>query len=156
MQQKLGIIKEFEHRILIDSTPDKIFEIISDHQNAPEWIHEVKKVIMLKSGEPKNGLGAIRRIIFKSPVWTNVDEEIIQYARNEEYTYKIISSMPGLIRHRGQWSLQPRDHKVEVTWKLYFEFKKYHWYRILLRIFHYSMRKFQYKALAKLKLKCEN
>ena len=138
--------------IQIKSSAETIFEVVSNHVGTPNWVEKVKHVSLLKDGKTVNGLGTIRKVVFKPLFWTTVEEEVVSYTENEHFHYKVISKMPGLIEHLGKWEVVPMENDiVEVHWKVYFKFKKKHWFKFFMNSFSESFKSVQEEALAKLK-----
>ncbi|OJJ14451.1 hypothetical protein BKI52_42475 [marine bacterium AO1-C] len=145
------VVKQIVARKTIKASQEAIFKIISDHEGTHRWVKEVDKVLIVKEGEQKNGLRAIRKVHFKPVLWTTVEEEIIDFQENKSYIYKIISKMPGLVDHKGVWSLQEISaDATEVVWDVYIEFKKMHWFSLFAGSFAKSFGKVQNRALAQL------
>ncbi len=142
--------------ITIDASKEAIFSIVSDHEGTDNWVDEVKSVKLIKKGTPKNGLGAIRRVDFKPMFWTSVNEKIVLFKENQEYHYKVIK-MPGVSDHLGIFSLEENgNNQTTVHWKVYLEFKKYHFMRLLSGKFGKDFKAVQESGLLKLKKQLES
>ncbi|MEM7037898.1 MAG: SRPBCC family protein [Bacteroidota bacterium] len=130
----------------------QIFTIISDHEGTPNWVSDVKKVVLAKPGNGnKNGKGAMRRVTFRPVLWSTVDEEILTFEEGKGYTYRIMKGMPGLLDHLGQWELEESAGVTKVTWTVGFDFKVWHWFRPFHGNFVGTFKGVQEKALAGLK-----
>ncbi len=151
MKSPTGIIKKTVAQITIQAPKEAVFNLISDHEGVPNWISDVQKVTLTKVGQPKNGVGAVRQVVFKPKLWSDLSEAITAYTENEGFQYKILSGMPGLIDHLGTWKLE--DGGTLVTWDIHFEFKKFHWFRLILGSFIKSFSQVQKDALSSLKTK---
>lgn len=143
---------KIESSVLIQADPSSIFAIVSNHEGTPDWVDKVKKVKLLKTGTPKNGLGAIREVHFKPLLWGAAREEIVAYEQDSHFHYKVISSLPGMIDHLGMFQLTPQsDGMVKVEWKIHFVFKQKHWFRYFLKSFAKQFKAVQEDAFAVLK-----
>lgn len=146
------VSKDVNSSITINASKTDIFNIISDHEGTPNWVHKVKKVTLKKEGQPKNGVGAMREVVFRPMLWTTVQEEILSYDQNESFTYRIAEGMPGLVDHLGKWSLESTsDGKTKVTWAVHFDFSKRHIFSWFVGSFAKSFKKVQEEALNQLK-----
>jgi ribosome-associated toxin RatA of RatAB toxin-antitoxin module len=147
MEQKT-IRKEVQAEKIINASKEAIFKIISDHEGTSNWIQDVKQITLIKPGENKIGLGAIRKVNFKPKFWSTIDEEIIEYKEQESYSYTIIKGMPGLISHKGSWLLKEEANGMtKVIWNVQFEFKKFHWFALLVNNFAKTFNQIQVNAL---------
>lgn len=135
----------------INASKEAIFSIITDHENTHTWVKEVDKVLLISKGENINGLGAIRKVYFKPALWTTVEEEVTGFLENQSYTYKIISKMPGLVAHKGVWTLdETAQGLTKVVWDVHIEFKKMHWFSLFANGFAKAFGKVQHGALESL------
>lgn len=132
----------------IQASVATIFKIISDHEGTPNWVQDVKVVKVLKHGTVKNGKGTIRSVTFRPVMWSTIQEEIIEFNPNQDYSYRITEGMPGLVSHLGHWILEPsNDGMTKVIWDVSFEFKRMHWFRLFVGNFAKTFKKIQEKAL---------
>jgi ribosome-associated toxin RatA of RatAB toxin-antitoxin module len=142
------IVKEVYAKKVLDYSKKEIFRIIAEHEKTGDWLNNVKQVVLLKEGSPSNGVGAIREVTFKPKLWSTIEEEIFLYDQDNTYSYRIIKGMPGLLKHKGTWTLNSIENgKTEVIWTVYFEFKKYHWFSLFLKNFITTFNKVQVDAL---------
>jgi uncharacterized protein YndB with AHSA1/START domain len=145
------ITKDVRAERIIKASAKDIFKVISDHENTHLWINEVEKVSLLKEGANKNGLGALRQVKFTPKLWSVIDEDILEFTPDERYTYTIVKGMPGLINHLGSWTLsEAADGGTKVVWAVHFEFKKFHWFGLLVNNFASTFNKIQISALESL------
>lgn len=152
MKQPKTVSQDLQAHLTISASKAAIFAIISDHVGTPNWVAEVGEVKLLKAGNPKNGEGAIREVHFRPKFWTTVQERIVAYTENEGFQYKIISKMPGVADHLGEWKLEDAGAgKTKVTWAVHFDFKRYHWFRLLGKKFAADFGSVQNNALQQLK-----
>ncbi len=147
------IRKTTRARINITQTKEKIFQVIADHEGTSNWVQDVKAVNLLQVGaEEPNGIGAIREVLFKPALWTDIKEEITAFEAPTFYQYKIVEGMPGLVDHLGTWSLAVEDNgDVTVSWEVFFEFKTLHWFAPFVGNFATSFNQVQHRALRSLK-----
>ena len=57
--------------------PAAVWSVVSDHEGTHAWVPKVKRVTLLKPGEPKNGMPALRRVEFRPALWSTIDERIV-------------------------------------------------------------------------------
>lgn len=137
--------------ISIKSSKEDIFKIISDHEGTSNWVDKVEHVKLLKEGNPKNGLGAIREVNFKPKFWTTVQERITLFEDNSRFQYKLIK-MAGVKDHLGEFLLEESiNNEITVHWNVFMHFKKYHIVKLIAPKFGKDFKKTQEEGLLKLK-----
>ncbi len=144
----MPIERTVEAERIMNASREEIFEIVSNHVGTPAWVRDVNAVKILKEGQTKNGLGTIREVEFKPKFWSTIQEEITAFEKNGYYTYSIINGMPGLISHQGKWKIETVGQgQCKVTWKVYFRFKQFHWFALLVNNFVKTFNEVQHTAL---------
>lgn len=89
-----------ELTIRIAAPPERVFDILADHEGMPRWT-DAREVVLRHPGDPHpNGVGAIRVIRARGLA---VEEEILAYRRPERIEYRISAGAP------------VRDHHAEVV-----------------------------------------
>ena len=99
-----------EVRQRVDAPIELVFERITDHEAMRDW-PGIGGCVLIQTGEPRNGLGAVRRV--KAGGLT-LDEEVVQWAPPTRYEYTIIRGLP--VEHRGAVTLSEVDGGTEVRW----------------------------------------
>lgn len=157
MSSKSAIVElDINSSIEIKASRDAVFAIVSDHVGTPNWVDKVKQVNLLKEGKTRNGLGAIREVNFKPALWTTVQEEIVSFKEDDHFHYKVISKMPGMVDHLGAFQLTDLGAgSLRLEWKVYFAFKRKHWFRLFSKSFSKSFKSVQEKGLKTLKEQLE-
>jgi uncharacterized protein YndB with AHSA1/START domain len=75
----------------IAAPAETVFEVLTDHRRYAEMT-PLRKSELEREGEPApDGLGAIRRL---SAVGPPLREEVIAYAPDERFSYKLLSGLP--------------------------------------------------------------
>ncbi len=112
---------------IVNRTQEECFKIVSNHRFTHNFVFDVKKCTVLEEGETKNGKGTVREVKFKSRLWPSIKERVIFFDPPKHYAYKIISGMPGLEDHLGEWHVEAiNENESKVIWTVYFKFKKAH------------------------------
>jgi uncharacterized protein YndB with AHSA1/START domain len=88
----------------------RVFERITDHEAMAEW-PGVTACRLIVEGEPRNGLGAVRRI---RTMGLTLDERVVEWLPAEGYDYQIIRGLP--VEHRGTVRLSQSGSGTEVSW----------------------------------------
>lgn len=97
-------------RQLVRAPIEFVFERITDHEDMRNW-PGVKSCVLVETGTPRNGLGAVRRITAGG---LTLDEKVVQWEPPRRYDYTIVRGLP--VEHRGTVELVPRDGGVELRW----------------------------------------
>ena len=109
---------------------------ISDHEQTPTWVEQVRRVKLTHLGNPRNGVGAIRVVEFKPLLWTTIHEEITAYSPGVAFEYVLFKGMPALRSHLGRLSIDAVDNgHCTLHWDVDFEFDTVHPFRLFLSRF---------------------
>ena len=156
-QDTNGIAVDVDSFVVIKASEAAVFAVITDHPGTPNWVKNVNKVTVLKDGSPHHGKGTIREVDFKPRFWTTVTEEVMTYQKDSHFEYRIVKGMPGLLAHLGRMELTDQgDGAVRLDWKVHFEFKKMHWFRLFLGSFQKQFKATQEAGLGLLKQQLES
>lgn len=93
----------------------RVFEFLADHEGMATW-PGVKASRVVTEGEPRNGLGAIRRITAGG---ITLDEKIVRWDPPHGYDYTIIKGLP--VKHLGTVKLTETPAGVVVSWNVQLE-----------------------------------
>jgi uncharacterized protein YndB with AHSA1/START domain len=99
-----------EIRQVVRAPIELVFERITDHEDMSNW-PGVGKCELVEQGEPRNGLGAVRKI---GAGGLSLFEKVVQWEPPNRYDYTIIKGLP--VEHRGTVELTKVDGGVEVHW----------------------------------------
>jgi hypothetical protein len=93
-----------------------VFERVTDHEAMAEW-PGIQRCRLLEPGEPRNGLGAVRRI---TAFGLTLDERVVGWDPPNGYEYQIIRGLP--VVHHGQIRLVERGrNRTELEWTVELE-----------------------------------
>jgi uncharacterized protein YndB with AHSA1/START domain len=101
-----------EHRVRVRAPIEYVFERITDHEAMASW-PGITWCKLVREGQPRNGLGAVRRIRAGG---VTLDEEVVQFEPPRRYDYSIIKGLP--VTHRGTVTLREEGGAVEVRWRV--------------------------------------
>ena len=101
-----------EARVLVKAPIDRVFERITDHEAMRHW-PGIHACTLVTEGNPRNGLGAVRRV---KALGVTLDEEVVTYEPPHRYDYSIIKGLP--VVHRGVVVLSEVEGGVEVCWRV--------------------------------------
>ena len=96
--------------VLVRAPVDCVFERITEHEAMREW-PGIQACRLIVEGEPRNGLGAVRRI---KAGGVTLDERIVHFEPPARYDYTIIRGLP--VEHLGTVRLTPTEEGVRVHW----------------------------------------
>jgi len=102
--------------------PAAVWSVVSDHEGTHAWVPKVKRVTLLKPGEPKNGMPALRRVEFRPALWSTIDERIVAYEDGRRFDYQIVAGMPGVKHHLGSIRVGPTEGGCRLDWVIEFDF----------------------------------
>ena len=120
--------RETEVSVAIAASPDTIFERMSDHVGLSSWMGAVKAVELLEEGTPRNGVPAVRKIIFAPALWPSIVEKVTAFdAVERAYSYTITAGMVGVRDHLGTITVEPDGEGCVVRWAIWFEFNPWVW-----------------------------
>ena len=120
--------RETQVRVAIAASPDAIFERMSDHVGLASWMGAVKTVELLEDGTPRNGVPAVRKIIFASALLPSIVEKVTAFdAAARTYAYTITEGMVGVRDHLGTITVEPDGDGCVVRWAIWFEFNPLVW-----------------------------
>jgi uncharacterized protein YndB with AHSA1/START domain len=100
------------HRTIIRAPLPKVFDALADHEAMSDW-PGLDRVSLLREGNPRNGLGAIRRV---DVMGLSLDEEIVRWDPPHGFDYEIIKGLP--VRHLGTIELRADGDATELTWRI--------------------------------------
>jgi hypothetical protein len=89
-----------------------VFDRITDHESMVEW-PGISACRLIVEGEPRNGLGAVRRI---TAMGLTLDERVVEWAPPARYDYKIIKGLP--VEHLGTVRLREARGGTEIEWSV--------------------------------------
>ncbi len=145
-----------QHSVEINAPAAAVFALVSDHENTPNFVDAVKQVTLLREGQPRNGLGAIRDVRFRPLLWQGVQEEIVFWDAPHGYHYRILSGFAGLAQHLGQWRIDVTASGCRVTWDIVVDYRPNHPAALLAGVFDKAFTAVMQQALAKLKVLAES
>lgn len=87
-----------------------VFARITDHEAMRDW-PGISACRLIVEGEPKNGLGAIRRI---TSMGLTLDEKVVQWEPPNRYDYQIVRGLP--VEHRGTVTIAAKHGGADVEW----------------------------------------
>lgn len=91
--------------------PERLFEIISDHEGMGEWLDA--RVSIIATG-PEGGVGTVRRVAARGLA---IDEEVTYFDPPRRLVYRIVRGLPGLRFHRGEMLVEPwGETGSQLTW----------------------------------------
>ena len=113
-----------------------VWERVSDHEGTPSWVEAVKRVTLDQSGIPRNGLGAVRVVVFKPFLWTTIHERITRFEPPHAFEYVLFKGMPALDSHVGRISVEDLGSgRSRLNWDVDFVFRTIHPFRLFLPSF---------------------
>ncbi len=101
---------QVERRKLVRAPIELVFERITNHEDMKNW-PGVASCELVQIGEPRNGLGAVRKIRAGG---LTLHEKIVQWEPPNRFDYTIIKGLP--VDHRGTVTLARVGDGVEVCW----------------------------------------
>jgi len=101
---------QVEIRQLVRAPIELVFERITDHEDMSNW-PGVGNCELVEAGQPRNGLGAVRKI---GAGGLSLYEKVVQWEPPNRYDYTITKGLP--VEHRGTVQLAPVEGGVEVRW----------------------------------------
>jgi len=110
-----------------DVSQEVLWEAATDHEGMSEWLERLEGVRLLRDGEPKNGMGAIRVLMLPIGEFANVHERVIYFDPPHSYQYEITKGVPGLEHHLGQVRVHRNGESASILeWTIDLEFKYIH------------------------------
>jgi uncharacterized protein YndB with AHSA1/START domain len=103
---------EVETRVVVAAPIEHVFERITDHEAMRDW-PGVAACRLIVPGEPRNGVGAVRRIRAGG---VTLEEKVVRFEPPRRYDYTIIKGLP--VQHLGVVALAPVAGGVEVQWRV--------------------------------------
>jgi hypothetical protein len=115
------------HRVVIEAPAETVWNLVSDHEGIHRWI-DVAHGRLLKAGQPRNGVGAVREVAFPTKrFWPTIEEAIVHYEEGTAYHYRVIAGMGGLAHHLGKVTVEDvgQGHSA-LLWEIDFVFQPWH------------------------------
>lgn len=111
----------------INVAASKVWARVSDHEAIPSWVKDVKKVTLQRVGNPRNGVGAERVVVFKPILWSTIYEKINYFNEPHEFHAVLFKGMPGVVSHLSKMIVDDlgADH-CRLRWEVDFEFINFH------------------------------
>ena len=103
---------EVEIRQVVQAPIELVFERITDHEDMRNW-PGIAASELVEIGEPRNGLGAVRKIRAGG---LTLHEKVVQWEPPHRYDYTITRGLP--VDHRGTVTLSQTSAGVEVHWRV--------------------------------------
>ncbi|MGK0358673.1 MAG: hypothetical protein ACI9U2_000965 [Bradymonadia bacterium] len=120
--------RETEVSVAIAASPDTIFERITDHVDLSSWMGAVKSVELLEEGTPRNGVGAVRKIVFAPALLPSIVERVTAFdPAARTYSYTLTAGMVGLRDHLGTLTVEPDGEGCVLRWAIWFELNPWVW-----------------------------
>jgi uncharacterized protein YndB with AHSA1/START domain len=91
---------------------EHVFERITDHEGMREW-PGVAYCQLVVEGEPRNGMGAVRRIRAGG---LTLEEQVVRFEPPRGYSYTIVKGLP--VEHLGEVELTKAPGGVDVRWRV--------------------------------------
>jgi len=96
----------------VNAPIDRVFARMSDHEGMRAW-PGVASAKLLTEGTPKNGLGAVRRVVAGG---LTLDEKVVAFTPPHGFDYTIIRGLP--VQHIGRVRLRAIGGGVDVFWTI--------------------------------------
>ncbi len=107
-----------EEKLATTATAERIWDVLTTHEQMPAWFPAVRSVVLDPPGEPdRDGLGAVRHIQAIGPT---VVEEIIEWDPPHRYVYTLLRGGP-IRNHRGEVTVETSARGAVATWRIQFE-----------------------------------
>jgi uncharacterized protein YndB with AHSA1/START domain len=100
----------------IPAEPERVFEILSDHEGMVQWSGAREVVLRHPGDPPPNGLGAARVI---RALGVAFEEEIVAYDPPKRMEYRVVAGLP-IREHHGEILVEPEGEASRVVWKVRF------------------------------------
>jgi Polyketide cyclase / dehydrase and lipid transport len=137
--------------------PEAVWARISAHEDTPGWVPAVKRVTLIRDGQPHNGVGAIRTVAFKPALWTEISEKITHFDPPHEFHYELFKGMPGLKAHLGKLIVdEAGSNRSRLRWEVNFVFRTFHPFRLFVPSFVKSFERVLIDGLGTLKNQLES
>lgn len=105
----------------------QVWARISDHEDTPSWVTNVKKVTLSKIGSPRNGVGAERITVFRPILWSTIYERITFFDEPREFHTVLYKGMPGVVSHLTKFIVDDLGvDRCRLRWEVDFEFVSFH------------------------------
>jgi uncharacterized protein YndB with AHSA1/START domain len=100
----------------IAADPERVFEVLSDHEGMVRWSGAREVVLRHPGDPPPNGLGAARVIRGSGVAF---EEEIVGYDPPRRMEYRVVAGLP-IREHHGEILVEPEGEGSCVVWKVRF------------------------------------
>ncbi len=110
---------QYSIELKLDANPDKVWELISDHEALPTYLPAIKKVKVIQEGtSTPNGVGAVRSC---NLMGNDLVENIRIFEPGKLFGYSVVKGgMPGVADHLGLIRLAPTGDGTKLVWEQYF------------------------------------
>ncbi len=109
-------MQQIECTAHIEASPERVFELISDHEGMARW-SDAREVVLRHPGYPApNGVGAVRVIRARGVA---VEEEVVAYDPPKRMEYRVTAGIP-VRDHHGEIVLEPVAGGTQVVWRVRF------------------------------------
>jgi hypothetical protein len=123
----MTVKRQIHARCDMNVAAGQVWARISDHENTPSWVKEVKKVRLAKIGSPKNGVGAERITVFRPILWSTIHERITFFDEPHEFHTVLFKGMPGVVSHLTKFIVDDLGvDRCRLRWEVDFEFVSFH------------------------------
>ncbi|MBV8642522.1 MAG: SRPBCC family protein [Candidatus Eremiobacteraeota bacterium] len=140
----------------IAAPPEALWARVADHEGTPSWVDAVKAVTIVREGQGRTGLGAVRVVAFKPRLWTTISEEITFFDPPHEFRYVLFKGMPGLHSHLGKIIVDDLGgDRSRLRWEVDFVFRSFHPFRPFVPSFGRSFEAVLADGVATLKRQLE-
>lgn len=108
----------FENELILDATPDEVFEVFADCDSWPKWFDDF--VSAEWETEPPHGVGSERKARLKTMA---ARERFIAWEPGKRYSFTILAlSVPLVSRMVEDYRLEPVDGgKTRLLWNVYYQ-----------------------------------
>ncbi len=103
---------QVDARIVIQAPIERVFARLADHEAMAGW-PGITACRLVVEGQPRNGLGAVRRITAGG---VTLDERVVRWDPPHGYDYQIIRGLP--VEHLGTVTLSETADGVAVDWHI--------------------------------------
>lgn len=101
-----------KYRRRFDAPIERLFDVLTNHEGMSDW-PGLDRVTLIREGQPRNGLGAIRRV---EVMGLRLDEEVVRWEPPRAFDYQIIKGLP--VDHLGSVELTSHGTTTELTWNI--------------------------------------
>lgn len=100
------------YRRRFEAPIERVFAVLTNHEGMSDW-PGLDGVRLVREGQPRNGLGAIRRV---AVMGLTLDEEVVRWEPPRAFDYRIIKGLP--VEHLGTVELVDQGGATELTWRI--------------------------------------